>query len=256
MCDVVKNMRCKVIWKTRELQTRKLQYVVTGTGRSGTVYMAKALTSVGIPCGHEAIFTPAGMDYALRKLGGEPIADSLVSIADGRWLSDQDKIIAESSYMAAPYCQQPVLENAKIIHVVRHPLRVAFSFVDGFGYFQHNNPGYDPYQQFIYKHIPELYHDMMPIERACLYYVIWNDMIEKKHLFYHVEENGDNLMSFLEVSKKPQANRRSNSRCRKFTHTIDEIPNGSIKGCFLEIIERYGYFPEAPWYNFAAVEEQ
>ena len=39
---------------------RRLQYAITGTGRSGTVYLANLLTSAALPCGHESIFTPWG----------------------------------------------------------------------------------------------------------------------------------------------------------------------------------------------------
>ena len=35
---------------------QKLDFLVTGTGRCGTVYMAELLTSLGIPCGHESLF--------------------------------------------------------------------------------------------------------------------------------------------------------------------------------------------------------
>jgi hypothetical protein len=39
-----------------------MRYLVVGTGRCGTVYMAKLLSSVGVPCGHEATVTPQKAD--------------------------------------------------------------------------------------------------------------------------------------------------------------------------------------------------
>ena len=48
-----------------------LKYLVTGTGRCGTVYMARILTSIGIPCGHETIFDYRGTRGARKRLFGE-----------------------------------------------------------------------------------------------------------------------------------------------------------------------------------------
>jgi LPS sulfotransferase NodH len=46
----------------------KLKFLVTGSGRSGTNYMSRFLTSVGIMCGHESIFTHDGITEAIYRL--------------------------------------------------------------------------------------------------------------------------------------------------------------------------------------------
>ena len=47
----------------------ELKIISTGTGRCGTAYMSKLLTSVGIPCGHESLFTNKGLtEYKYRIL--------------------------------------------------------------------------------------------------------------------------------------------------------------------------------------------
>src|SRR6516165_7960197 len=48
--------------------SHKLQYLVVGTGRSGTVYLARLLTSIKIPCGHERVFNGEDIDAALAIL--------------------------------------------------------------------------------------------------------------------------------------------------------------------------------------------
>ena len=93
---------------------KKLQYVVTGTGRCGTVFLANLLTSVAIPCGHESIFTNWGIEEARARLEGQaPIWISAISrAACGDWLPDAD-IAADSSYMAAPFLDDDLLNGTR-----------------------------------------------------------------------------------------------------------------------------------------------
>jgi hypothetical protein len=214
-----------------------LKYIVTGTGRCGTVYMAKLLTSLGFPCTHEAMFTPEATIVGYPKRG----PNSLVSTADGKWLKDGDEIVAEASYMSAPHLSSL---KSKIIHVVRDPIRVVFSFLDKFDYFKHRSHNGDRYQRFIYSHLPILTTDIDPVTRACLFYVEWNEMIEKAkpNFFYNVESNVDKLKEFLQVkTSKYFKNRNANSRCNSFTHTYDDIPESDTKDRFVEMAKRYGY---------------
>jgi len=115
------------------MKTRRLKYLVTGTGRCGTVYMARLLTLAGIPCGHESIFDWKGITWAKRRLAGEvPLELSSIStirLENGRWspepewLTDVEAIEAESSYMAAPFLEESFLSETKVIHLVRHPIK-------------------------------------------------------------------------------------------------------------------------------------
>lgn len=78
------------------------RFLITGCGRSGTRFISETLTASGVPCGHEAVFTPTGMRPWNESRG-------------------------ESSWFAAarlPY----VPERVPVIHVVRHPRAVAASW--------------------------------------------------------------------------------------------------------------------------------
>ena len=199
--------------------------------------MAKLLTSLGFPCTHEAMFTNESLIVGYNKRG----PNSRVSVADGRWLKEGDEIVAEASYMSAPYLSSL---KSKVIHVVRDPLRVIFSFLDGFNYFKYRSHNGDRYQRFIYHYVPHLTNDIDPITRACLYYVEWNEMIERGQpdFFHNVESDVSKLKEFLEVkTTKHFENRKSNSRCKKFTHTYDDIPESGIKDRFIDMAKRYGY---------------
>jgi hypothetical protein len=128
-----------------------LKYLVTGCGRSGTVYMAKLLTSLGVPCGHETIFDFDGIERALERIAGSiPLKLSETSLrAKEDWV-DVNTIVADASYMAAPYLD--FFPDATIIHVVRHPVKVINSFCNYIHYFQNTEPNpSDPHYIYNYE---------------------------------------------------------------------------------------------------------
>lgn len=229
----------------------KLKYIVTGTGRSGTVYLANLLTKCGLPCGHEGIFTPWGLDEALARLDGRsPLLVSAISREScGNWFDGVTDIVADSSYMAAPYLDLALLRDVRVIHVVRHPMDVINSFVIGLNYFQDWLPS-DVWHQFMYTHIPELRLDYHPLDRAALYYVRWNRMIETRsaglpYFFCPVETIARDLFAYLGhrcEDEKLLAARKVNGRMDgKPEYRFEDIPTPSIRRELRDMAERYGY---------------
>jgi hypothetical protein len=171
----------------------KLDYLVAGTGRCGTVYMARLLTSLGINCLHEGVF------------GNE--------------------------------------------HVVRNPLNVISSHIEDVRFFTNERIKYDPYAKFVCHCVPEIWEIENEIERACFYYVYWNGLIEKskkENYFFHKVENNcnQNLLDFLNKEKPANvfSNKSINSwKKRKKNIELKEIPEGTIKNSFIEIVEKYEY---------------
>src|SRR5574343_413925 len=101
----------------------KLKYLIVSCGRSGSVWAARFLTGLGIPCGHESIFDWRGLRGAMKKLSGEEIPDlsyaSQTRWENGNWQPlekwlDVNSIEAESSYMAVPYLKEDILKDVKI----------------------------------------------------------------------------------------------------------------------------------------------
>jgi hypothetical protein len=232
----------------------KLNYVVTGSGRSGTVYMARLLTSLGIPCGHEMIFDYQGIQWALRRLAGEhPVQLSWASrstFEQGRfhevdkWLPDTSGVEAESSYMVAPYLSEPCLENAKVIHVVRDPIKVVHSFCNYINYFTKKDAS-NAYEQFIYRILPEMRQEMPQYDRASLFWVMWNEMIEshKPDLFYRMEDDIKVVLEFL-GKEGPHFNDNTINTYRKPTAERfypDKIQSKEIFQRFAALAKRYGY---------------
>lgn len=237
----------------------KLDFLVTGTGRCGTVYMARLLTSLGIMCGHEAIFDYEGIDKAKAIINGEfePQTSycSITNLLNGKEIDkwyDPSKTRAESSYMAAPFLQHELLKDTKIIHVVRDPLKVLSSHIFDVRFFDKNldDPIQKHYQNFVFSILPELNSIDNEIERGCYYYTQWNKLIEENHqgqyLLHRVEDGlTDKLISFLEVDDCTKAiqDKQINSwnKGRK-NLTLNDIHFCNKKDELIKMGTKYKYF--------------
>ena len=226
---------------------KEIKVLITGTGRCGTVYFANLLSSIGIPCGHEAIFTPDGLDEAINRLENP----SLIKFSEctsklPKW-AESESIVADSSYMSAPFLSQDILSNTKIIHLVRHPIKVIRSFVNA-NYFNNNWPAHTvPYQKFIKDNIPHIYDNNLDnANRAALYYIEWNKLIEKniinkEHIFHKIEDSDEIVCNFL---NKKIANEKIDNKINSWVNTKEININqfdSKIKKDIKDIILKYNY---------------
>lgn len=233
----------------------KLNYLIVGTGRSGTVFMARLLTSLGVPCGHESVFDWRGIRWAEKKLNGEVLPElshaSTISWKDGKatqeakWLEDMSAIQADSSYMAVPFLKEKLLENTTVIHVVRDPIKVVHSFCHHIDYFTSHEPK-NSYEQFIYRHVPELRIEMPQHDRACLYYIKWNEIIEQSNpmYFHRVEDEIHPIMTLLNKKSDNVFSNKEINTYKKWSNEhfhIHSIQSKEIKESFIEIGRRYKY---------------
>jgi hypothetical protein len=235
-----------------------LKYIVVGTGRSGTVYYARLLTSLGIPCGHESFFDYEGIEVALLRLTGKiPLTLSACSQLkfDGvrhnpitPYIAELNELVAESSYMAVPYLHHECLKETNVIHVVRHPVNVVNSFVNHLNYFHKPSTCLYPnplYECFIYRTLPELHNYSSPFERAAMYYVLWNNAIESRQILARLkaEDGPKPLKTLLGISVDDVFDdRKVNNHkflCDRFD--INTLPKGKVKDKFIDMGERYGY---------------
>lgn len=226
----------------------KLEFLITGTGKCGTVYMANLLSQLEIPCGHEAIFTNKGLEEAKKRLSDPTIIRFSECTKNlPKWTNEQN-IVSDSSYMCAPFLDWDHLKDTKIIHIVRNPIEVISSFIKG-EYFNLKWPEITiPFQNFIKIHVPQVYeNDLNNINRCALYYVEWNKMIEhkllnKNYMIYKIENSLEQIYEF--VNKIPQKEINIDKKINSWKPTkkiqIKElIPE--IRKNIIDIFDKYDY---------------
>lgn len=222
-----------------------LDYIVAGTGRSGTVFMARLLTSISIPCGHESVFDWRGLRSAEKILSGEERPHpSHVSRNGDPNLPDMSNLKAEASYMAVPFLKHDLLQEAKVIHAVRNPLKVANSFCHHICYFKSSEPT-NSYEQFIFRFLPELKGSISQYERCALYLVRWNQIIENAcpQFFFRVEDKPQPLLDFLGKQGQPYSDTTANSISKKEEEKFDLtlVKSAEIRSQFIAMGKKYGY---------------
>jgi hypothetical protein len=241
-----------------------LKFIVTGCGRSGTVYMARFLTQLGIPCGHESIFDYEPKNIILEKLNNPELRKlSECSIHDftgevpidlPEWVKPSETI-AESSYMAMPYLNIEEIKDVPVIHIIREPLKVIGSFVYTLNYFEFNYPRPDDkWEEFIFEYLPKLRLIPTQLERAAYYYCRWNKLIEnfcKNRLYYFtkIEEiDKPEFYKFIGVERPKTIYNETNinqlSLVKKYP-TLDDFPKSIIKS---SLIAYQNYYENKPIY--------
>jgi hypothetical protein len=221
----------------------KLDFIITGTGRCGTLYWSNLFTSLGIPCSHEGVFTHQGLNCALRTISGEErLKNSMIS-EEEKIQCDESNIRAESSYMAAPFTKY--FPHSSIIHVIRNPIKVVSSFIS-MGFFSKEiTPESNPYEYFMHEHIPELKEDIPPLDKACLYWAEWNNLIEYSgRVAYRqkIEDYKDGLVHFLGANKIFNLPKVCNaSKHLTFNWSTSDIQNPKIKKILKDVASRHGY---------------
>lgn len=239
-----------------------LKFIVTGTGRCGTVFMARFLTSIGIPCGHECIFTPFGLQEAKtrlenanrRQLSHCSTNDVLTRKPIPSWVNVKE-IVAESSYMSAPFLDDNILVKSKVIHVIRNPLKVISSFVFDGNFFLNNEPRNFPnvynWEKFIFSHCPEIKTFDKPVDRAAFFVYTWLELIKskcqnKKTYIYNVESKiPPELFDFVEKAMtNDYFNTKVNSwNSKNNTITWEDIAKSirtKLKNSYFELRESNG----------------
>lgn len=159
---------------------RTLQLVVTGTGRSGTGFAARWLISIGIPAGHELFFS----------YGGLPMARKLL-------MRRYHDVVAECAWEAAPFLDSAPLQDALVVHQVRHPKKVIESCMRA------SISRMPSYAFFLEQHLPNARGYSSELNRTAHRWIYWNRMIEdaiedRESFFWRVEDGTDGLLWWLD----------------------------------------------------------
>jgi hypothetical protein len=200
-------------------RNRQPGFVVVGTGRCGTGYVAELLTQLSIRCGHERI-------YSWRGIRPDP------------------RVEGDASWLAVPYLPR---FGGVVLHVVRRPLDVIGSFV-GSEFFTRAR---SPYARFLSRHL-DLGRDPDPLTAAMRHYVEWNRRCEPHASFrFRIEETRAALPRALEVighrvppQRVAAALERTptsiNARARSDLAWSD-LPPGGLRDSLVDVARRYGY---------------
>jgi len=131
---------------------------------------------VGVRCGHEDVFGQAGFEFA----------QSNIQFWD-----------ADSSWFAAPYLQESLLENTLIVHLVRHPKDTIDSFLSMRFWTLLTYAGFAAWTT---QWLPDLNNYKTPEEKSAYFYVKWNQMIEPHAgLRHRVEDPVEQLLERLGI---------------------------------------------------------
>ena len=207
----------------------ELKFIVTGTPRSGTNFMCRFLTSCGIMCGHESIFTYEGVCEAVGKMKNpnsvhtsdcsqRQVMPDKSFRQDGKWF-DPNTQVADSSYMAAPFLDYTILSEVKIIHVVRNPFKTISSIYADANFFSRHERSQTKYVNFVYKYLPLLQQIDDRFEKTIKFYVEWNKMIadtSNGRAYVHRLEDGIGPELFKFLGIEPVKDHYDNNICNKW----------------------------------------
>ncbi|MGB0719149.1 MAG: hypothetical protein ACPGRX_01665, partial [Bdellovibrionales bacterium] len=193
------------------------EFIIAGTGRSGTVYISWLLNELGIATRHEYFYGPDGYH---KRIG----------------------VKGEVSWLAVPFLDT---FDGKILHQTRHPIKTINSFVSVRA--ADKARMHNKYIRFI-----DRYFDLSddPLDNAIRFYIEWNTRI-KKYATYHFKIEGlekavpeicdvlgygcpKNYKDILARSQK--LNSKSTPQI-----TYADLPKGPLLDALAEVAESYGY---------------
>lgn len=159
----------------------KQRFIITGTGRSGTKWCATALRVNGIYCGHEQVFSTAGLN----------------ELADPSHYFIHNRYDGDCSLAALPYIQKYGYKDFRKILVVRNPLDTALYWVKVGSFFDHGLPeGLEDYLRLKY---PDIFDSDSELEAALKYWFYWNkDAVGVVDEVVNLENlNGEKLLGLV-----------------------------------------------------------
>jgi hypothetical protein len=208
-------------WQSRS------RFVITGTGRSGTGFMSKVLSGVGVPCYHESVYGPDG---------------------EAKWSFQR----GDSSWLALPHLEAGDFDGY-VLHVVREPVATINSFV-GIRFFDDAMADkHGAYRQFAEVHAPEVFELSDPVERAVAWWVVWNERCAAvADATVRVEDlSGDDLVPLVRAGGAWHSPHQLTEAIAKVPTDVnsrekaelgwDDLPEGEWLGRLKVLAVGYGY---------------
>jgi hypothetical protein len=215
-----------------------MSFIGTGCGRSGSQFMARLLTDLGVRTAHEEFFT----------------AHTTSADHFQEWL-DWSGTSGEISGLAA--CHLPLIPtDMKLIHIVRNPVAVIASLI-GLRDLEREQR-WLPNVKFNFRHIPEMNHDDAPVVLAMKYWVFWNrrvsstfDRLQSQRVLVEcmLPRELHSLIDWLGYTTTRRAcegsmekfGSRTNSGARSPSISLRTLPPGALKDRLVADAIGYGY---------------
>ena len=199
-----------------------LRFLIAGTGRSGSKYVAGVFTRLGLECGHEHVFNATTSQR------------------------DPDGPVGDSSHQCAPYLQAVRDEYPDVIvfHQLRNPVKYVQSLCGEMWF-----PEPSGNEQWMLGHVDIQGTD--PVDTAMQMWVAWNDMIAfHSHLTYKVEDlrvgKVRSMLSLLGEKRSDDEIREALKASRNQHHKSNVVQESQIRQStyypeFQEAALSYGY---------------
>jgi hypothetical protein len=197
------------------------EFIITGTPRSGSSFMAELFTSAGYPCGHETFYGMPGYGTYRRPQYGE------------------------SSWLAVPYLDRD--GNRPKVLVLRNPLKVISSLVND-GFFSDESWKTNPYTFYVNLFLPEI-KEYQGLDQYLYFWMEWNTQAAHriKHIWKIEDINSDpgKFFNALGIDVKDDAeffsNQKENHRgCTEYL-TLDDLKDCELRDKFLEVAKSFDY---------------
>ncbi len=214
-------------------------FVVTGTGRSGTMGMSVLLNRAGVRTSFEEFFCARQIDPALGQ--NYP-----------SWL-DSTETIGEVSSLAPPYLRH-LPEEVVVLHQVRNPVATLASLVTE-SLAVGEKIRWFPNIKFNRRYLPETSIDDASLLFYMKYWLLWNEMIEPfADVRYRIEDVAgnpgllDELLGTIDIPHSEATERALetydttfNTRMHASALTWRAIPDSQLKWRILQKAILYGY---------------
>ncbi|MBW3536537.1 MAG: hypothetical protein KY395_02030 [Actinobacteria bacterium] len=166
-----------------------MRFVITGTGRCGTTYMALVLRRTGLRVGHELWFRPypAGLrdPSVLDRNPSHEVASRTYEMIRRRGL----RLDGDVSWEAVPRLDR---FNGTVLLQLRHPLKVIGSFA-GAGFFNRPRPEQPIFKNYMRAHFDPSGDELVDGMR---WWVDWNTRAAKYASFtYRIEDLDEALLA-------------------------------------------------------------
>jgi len=185
----------------KQMKHNNLEYLIAGTGGSGTHACSITMQSAGIACGWECIFTHKGWDTAEKRLRiPTPISMPMKKMEEryGCVATTTTELRAETAFPAVPFLDKTELSEVKKVLILRDPMRTASSCL-GLKLLQPHHSFYPMAKEFV-PHT--LSYDPYQLDAYASYWISWHKLAQKKCptiILHKIEDGPESLLNKLGI---------------------------------------------------------